>query len=709
MRRGAVGVPQPGPDPVPQRHDVVEAVDAGRLAADLLGEVLQDAPPPGVHVPSHGLGHRGVDGALARGHVVVTAASVDRHRQVRHRGRQPLHDEGPRLRHPRHDDELPVVPAHEVVEVVRDGLRVVLPRVLGAGLVTAVRPAPAGDLAEDVVPRGALGLRHDLAQRLVRPGVDDRDVRSRAVGLDEHVPGAAVEGPHQRHQVRHDGDDRLVADGGPRQHAPVEQHAVPGDREHPDAAAATGRPEHRRLQLVHGGGVGAGPGPGSRPPARPGPHPGGMRPRRLSPLSALLAALAGLVVAGLAARAAGSPGPADAFWLVATAAGVVTSLVLSVRGLRARSVGVDVVALLALVGAAAVGEYLAGALVALMLATGRVLEERAQARAGRSLSELVARSPRSARREGPDGLVVVDVADVSPGHRLLVGTGEVVPVDGRLLGPAVLDESTLTGEPLPVERGSGDDVRSGAVNAGPPARMVATATAQASTYAGIVRLVEQAGAESAPFVRTADRIAAGFVPFALGVAGLAWAVSGDPVRAVAVLVVATPCPLLLAAPVAVLSGVSRAARLGVVVKGGGPLEQLAQARVLLLDKTGTLTRGRPDLVDVVTGGESPTAPDTVLRLAASLEQVSATCSRAPWSGGRACAACRSRCRRTSRRPRAAAWPARWRAARCGWGAGPGSTRARRPAGWMPRGAGRRPRGPRRCSSPSRAGPPACCC
>ncbi|MGF1662488.1 MAG: heavy metal translocating P-type ATPase [Kineosporiaceae bacterium] len=347
-----------------------------------------------------------------------------------------------------------------------------------------------------------------------------------------------------------------------------------------------------------------------------------MRPRRLAPLLGLLLALAVLVAAGVIARAAGQPAVSDALWLAGTAAGVVTSLVLAVRSLRAGSLGVDVVALLALVGAAAVGEYLAGVLVALMLATGRVLEERAQARAGRSLSELVARSPRSARREGPAGLAVVDVAEVSPGDRLVVGSGEVVPVDGRLLGPAVLDESTLTGEPLPVDRGPGEDVRSGALNAGPPARMVATATSEASTYAGIVRLVEQAGAESAPFVRVADRVAAGFVPFALAFATLAWAVSGDPVRAVAVLVVATPCPLLLAAPVAVLSGVSRAARLGVVMKGGGPLERLAEARVLLLDKTGTLTRGRPDLSDVVTGGAPSTAPDTVLRLAASLEQVS---------------------------------------------------------------------------------------
>jgi heavy metal translocating P-type ATPase len=185
----------------------------------------------------------------------------------------------------------------------------------------------------------------------------------------------------------------------------------------------------------------------------------------------------------------------------------------------------------------------------------------------------------------------------------------------------VLDESALTGEPLPVERPAGDDVRSGVVNAGAPFDMVATAAAADSTYAGLVRLVEQAQAASAPFVRVADRLAVLFVPLTLLLAGGAWAISGDPVRAVAVLVVATPCPLLLAAPIAFISGLSRAARIGVVIKGGGALERLAAGRVILFDKTGTLTQGRPMLVDVVTAGER-VDPDELLRLAASLDQVS---------------------------------------------------------------------------------------
>jgi heavy metal translocating P-type ATPase len=259
--------------------------------------------------------------------------------------------------------------------------------------------------------------------------------------------------------------------------------------------------------------------------------------------------------------------------------------------------------------------------IAVMLASGVLLEARAAARARRELSLLVSRAPRVARRHCADGVVEVPVGDVAPGDRLLVGSGEIVPVDGRLLESATFDESALTGESRPAERRPGDGVRSGVVNAGNPVDLVATATAEASTYAGVVRLVEQAQASSAPFVRTADRFATAFVPLTLALAGAAWALTGDPVRAVAVLVVATPCPLLLAAPIAFMSGLSRAARAGVVVKGGSALERLAAGRVLLFDKTGTLTRGHPALTDVVVAEGFD--PDELLRLAASLDQSSA--------------------------------------------------------------------------------------
>ncbi|MEU4689899.1 heavy metal translocating P-type ATPase [Actinoplanes sp. NPDC023714] len=335
----------------------------------------------------------------------------------------------------------------------------------------------------------------------------------------------------------------------------------------------------------------------------------------------LFAATTLLLLAGLALSAAG--GPAAELWIIATALGLIASTRTLIAAARRREAGVDVIAWLALAGALWIGEPLAGAVIAVMLASGALLEARAAERARRALTALVSRAPRTARRETPAGVTEVPVAAVRAGDHLVVGAGEILPVDGRLAGPAVLDESALTGEPVPAEHRAGEDVRSGVVNAGQALRMTATATAENSTYAGLVRLVEQAQAQSAPFVRIADRVAVAFVPLTLLLAGLAWALAGDPARAVAVLVVATPCPLLLAAPIAVMSGISRAARAGVVVKGGGALESLAAGRVVLFDKTGTLTAGRPVLTDVVVPVAGPVDASEALRLAASLDQSSA--------------------------------------------------------------------------------------
>ncbi len=329
-----------------------------------------------------------------------------------------------------------------------------------------------------------------------------------------------------------------------------------------------------------------------------------------------------LTAAGIAAWAAGGDPAATVLWAVAGLLGLAYSTGSLVVAVRRRRPSVDVIAWLALAGSLAIGEAFAAAVVAVMLASGALLEARAAARARRELHALAARAPRTARVQGPGGVVEVPVAAVAAGDRLLVGAGEIVPVDGRLLDGATLDESALTGEPLPVPRRAGEDVRSGVVNAATPFAMVATATAEASTYAGVVRLVDQAQADSAPFVRVADRVAVAFVPAKLLLAAAAWALAADPVRAVAVLVVATPCPLLLAAPIAIMSGLSRAARNGTVVKGGGALERLAAGRVLLFDKTGTLTGGRPTLTDVVTPSGGLDAGE-VLRLAACLDQVSA--------------------------------------------------------------------------------------
>ena len=344
---------------------------------------------------------------------------------------------------------------------------------------------------------------------------------------------------------------------------------------------------------------------------------------RLRPLiePTLVVLTLGALAGGGAAWLAGWRDVADSCWIAGTAFAVVPALVWLLLALRRGRVGVDVIAVLSLVGTLLVHEYLAGALVAVMLAGGRALDAAATRRASHDLRSLLERAPRFARRRVGSQVSVIPLAEVAIDDVLVVGLAEVVPVDGRIVDElAVLDESVLTGEPLHVERAVGEPVRSGVVNAGGAFELCATATADDSTYAGIVRLAREAGADNAPIVRLADRYAAWFLPLALLLAGGAWFVSGSAVRAVAVLVVATPCPLLLAAPVAIVSGLSRASRAGVVIRSGGALENLGHATTLVMDKTGTLTMGRPVVVDVVAAPGSDSTE--MLRLAASVDQLS---------------------------------------------------------------------------------------
>ena len=326
------------------------------------------------------------------------------------------------------------------------------------------------------------------------------------------------------------------------------------------------------------------------------------------------------LLAGVALHLGGAGGAGNALWAAAGAAGAVYALWAVADAFRHGRVGVDVIAVLALAGALAVGELLAAAVISVMLASGRALEAWAAGRARRDLRALLERAPRTARRYRDGALETVAADQVVAGDLLLVAPGELVPVDGTVVGAtAVLDESALTGEPRPVDRASGQAVRSGVVNAGGPFDLRATVTAADSTYAGIVRLVAQAEASQASSVRLADRYAVWFLVVTLAAAGAAWAAAGAE-RAVAVLVAATPCPLILATPVALVSGLSVAARRGVVVKGGAVLERLARCSTLLLDKTGTLTSGRPSVSAVIPAGSWQ--PAEVLRLAASLDQVS---------------------------------------------------------------------------------------
>ena len=339
--------------------------------------------------------------------------------------------------------------------------------------------------------------------------------------------------------------------------------------------------------------------------------------RRLLALASL-----GALAAGALLHLLGQPSAGSAVWAAATAAILLPLVVSVVRSLLRGDVGVDAIALVAIVSALALGQYLAGAVVALMLAGGNALEEYATRRAGRELAGLLERMPRIAHRRRGWAIEEVAVDDLGVGDVVVVRAGEVVPVDGIVHSEtALLDEAALTGEPLPVRRAHGGEVRSGSANAGDAFELSTTRPAAESAYAAIVRLVRNAETERAPFVRLADRYAAGFLPLTLAVAGGAWAISGDSLRFLAVMVVATPCPLILAAPIAFVAGVSRAARHGVIVKSGGVIERLGGARTVLLDKTGTLTLGLPTVDRVVAFDGA--GPDEILRLAASVDQLSA--------------------------------------------------------------------------------------
>lgn len=335
--------------------------------------------------------------------------------------------------------------------------------------------------------------------------------------------------------------------------------------------------------------------------------------------------VAGLL-AGLGLTWAGNHDAAGGVWTIPVVVVAVRLAWAIMRDLVHGELGVDLIAILAIVGALVLGEPFAAGVIGVMLATGEALERYAQGRAHRELTALLGRAPRDVQRYVDGRLETTPIEAVVPGDLIAIRPGEVAPVDGMVVGsPAVLDESALTGESRQITREEGDPVSSGTVNAGSSFDLRATATAAESAYAGIVRLVQEAQHSKAPFVRLADRYALIFVPFTLAISAAAWLLSGDPVRALAVLVVATPCPLLLAAPIAIVAGISRAARRGVIVKGGGPLETLARARVMLFDKTGTLTAGRPRLASIDVGpATDPTTFDQgeVLRLAASVEQLS---------------------------------------------------------------------------------------
>ncbi len=326
-----------------------------------------------------------------------------------------------------------------------------------------------------------------------------------------------------------------------------------------------------------------------------------------------LIAAAGLA-AGLLARS-------DAVFLATQLLGGTPLVFQTVRGMLRGRFAADIVATLAIVAALLLGQYFAGTVIVLMQSGGEALEAYAMRRASHSLEALLERAPKVAHRLRGDALDDVPVDAVQVGDLLVIKPGDLVPVDAEVLdGSSSVDQSALTGEPLPVKAVLGTALLSGSINLEGALRVHALRPSAQSQYQQIVKLVERARAEKPPIQRLADRFAAWFTPLTLAMCGVAYAVSGTPESVLAVLVVATPCPLILATPVAVIAGISRAADIGVIVKHGRAIEQLGLARAVVFDKTGTLTLGHPSVahVDVLDGLAAP----ELLRLAAAVEQLS---------------------------------------------------------------------------------------
>ena len=313
---------------------------------------------------------------------------------------------------------------------------------------------------------------------------------------------------------------------------------------------------------------------------------------------------------------------ANIAWAIGAALGLVLSLRWLIAAIKEKALGSDVLAVLAIIATGLTNEWFAASLISLMLASGRALELWAQGKASKHLDELMKRAPAFAHKVLATGEITdIPINDVELSTRVLVRSGEVVPIDGTLEEDAVFDESALTGESLPVWREANTQVNSGVINSGSAVVIVATSTAQTSTYANLIKLVADAKTQASKGVRLANVWAARFVPLALLIALGTFVITQDIKQAVAVLVAATPCPLILAVPVALVAGISRAAQVGVIIKEGAAIEQLAQAEVVLLDKTGTLTEGGPKITSMVFAEHAN--GDEVLALAASLEQTSA--------------------------------------------------------------------------------------
>ncbi|MDB5181348.1 MAG: zosA [Candidatus Saccharibacteria bacterium] len=288
---------------------------------------------------------------------------------------------------------------------------------------------------------------------------------------------------------------------------------------------------------------------------------------------------------------------------------------------RGGAYGIDILALTAIVTSVILKEYWAAIVVVLMLTGGEALEDYAEHRSKAELDALLTRAPQIAHVIRGKKVLDVPVTQIKVGDRIIIKPGETVPVDASIIeGSGSFDQSSLTGESMPEPKEAGDTLLSGSISIDGAITAKATQTAAHSQYQQIIKLVKSAANSQAPFVRLADRYSVPFTIFAFALAGVVWVISGDPIRFLEVIIVATPCPLILAAPIAIISGMSRSAKQGIIVRTGSALERLAEVKTIAFDKTGTLTKGKPVVAGILTYGNH--TKSEVLSYAAAIESSS---------------------------------------------------------------------------------------
>ena len=309
-------------------------------------------------------------------------------------------------------------------------------------------------------------------------------------------------------------------------------------------------------------------------------------------------------------------------WLATLVLGALVPVVRMIKDIWRGHFGVDIIAITAIVASLLLGQYLAGTVIVLMLSGGEALEAYALRRARKELTALLSHVPSSAHLKVSDEVKDIPVTELRAGDIFVVKPGEVVPADGLIIaGISDVDESAITGESIPVQKTAGRQIYSGSVNQDGALEIKALRPSSESTYEKIIQMVKQASESRAPVVRLADRYSVWFTGITFILAAVSWALSHDPIRLLSVLVVATPCPLILATPIAIMSGISRAASRGIIVKSGGALEKLAEVKAFIFDKTGTLTLGTPEVFSVKSF-DGNISQDQVFKLAASLDQLS---------------------------------------------------------------------------------------